>query len=543
MSTAAAATAPAADAAPPRAGGGAAANRGLPRGVALLIGLGCLPLPGLALVMSWSHPGYQFLTVGWLAAGWLMRRNWRELPEDLVPGTRVGSAILLGMAGFLAGLSTLLWSPWGGVLSAGLAVVGLAWWAGAWPAVRALLPGLVLALLCTPPPLGLDEMALDWLGVKTVSVASRLLMAMSVPHFVSLLSLEAPGLVLPLPSVRGLAHALPAVVAWAWGCAVWWRRPVWRGVLGVGAGAAFAVLAAVAATVFAVQGSVGARVDLFAGARGWLLVGGVAVVAGLLVASFDQLLQFVVAPVMVPEASPELGRTRMGAGPRLWQREAPRGMGRWGAWAFALLGLAQLPLTGLFLWHEFSEPSPLVSRLPASLIFQAPEPPQGWTQVAAPPPFFPPVPTNAATREIWYFARGDCYAAVTAEYPVRSTADFTQVFENADWRVVESRTRGGGPAEPPVWTYGLMQKGWLQVCGYWVGVLEENGRWTRAPVSRFSLLAPFRPRIQGAPALRVVAIAVGREPLDDTQREASGELFQALRAELGRQFTAGMRPR
>lgn len=542
MSTAAASAGPAPDALIERGSGVAAGARGLPRQAAMLVILGCVPLMTVALLLTWTHPAYRFAGLGWLAAGWLLRRNWRELPADLVPGTHAGSAVLLGASWVVAVLATIAWSPWGGVLAAASAATGLAWWAGAWPAVRALLPGLVLGLLCTPPPLGLDSAVLDWLGTKTVSAASRILLALAVPHFVGLHALEAPRLMMPMEPIRGMAAALPLVLAWGWFNTAWWRRPAWRGVLALGAGAVFTGLMAVLAVIVGVRGSVTNGVDLFAGARGWLLLGGVAVFAGALTTSFDQLIQFFASPGRDAQGRWATPVARVGSGPRLWVKSPSRGLARNGPWAFAVLGLAQVPLAALFLWHEFNPPAPLLSRLPPTAQLEPGPTPAGWTVTRTPPAYFPPPLTNAATRGVWFFERGRVHVSFTIEYPARSTEDFAPALELAGWGIADRRAFGPTPDVPAPWTGGVMQKSWLQLCAFWVAVLDEDGRWAAPEPRRLSLWAPFRPRVHGGAALRVFAVAAASEPLTETESAEAETLFQTLRAEVARQFLAALTP-
>ena len=536
-----ASTQPALGAPVPGAREAASRAGGLPRRSALLILAGSLPLVAVALVTATVQPGYQCFPLAVLAGSWLAWRGWRALAEDLVPGTRVGTALLLGAAFFLALIATLLWSIWAGVLAALLAVVGLAWWAGGWPAVRAVLPGLLLVALATPPPLAIDRAVLGWVGAKSVSAASHFLHALTVPHFVSGQALEVPGRSLPMEAMRSLVNTVPAVVAFAWFYAAWWRRSFWRGCLGMAAGAAFAVFVATLTVVFAVRGSFADGVDLFAGARGWLLVLGGAIVSCGLAASGDQLLQFLLAPA--PTGAPQFSvlGMRSGPGPRVWPKAPALGAAQWGAWAFAALGLVQVPLAGLYLWHELVPPASLVARLPSGAGFKLTEVTEPWVATPMPSALFPTLQTNAAARGLWFFDRGNLTVAVGLEYPVRAGESFTAPYERAGWRVVAQSHYPAAADGVPPWMDGLMQKDLVQLCGYWVGVGDEAGRWLAPPPPGPWLLAPFQARVRGPVALRVSVLAAGKEPFTAADREELTGLFETVRASLGRQFTAQLR--
>jgi hypothetical protein len=513
----------------------------LPERSARLIVGGSLPLLVVALLLTWQHPAYRFFPLAWLGGLWLMRRGWREMASDLVPGTRVGAALLLGLAWAMVAGSTLLWSAWGGATGALLAVAGLAWWAGGWPAVRVFLPGLLVIALAVPPPLGLDAALLDWLGAKSVSAASRLLHDRSVTHVVIGSNLEIPGVKLPLHSLSSLVNVLPAVAVCAVFYAAWLRRAWWRGVLMAPVAAACALALATLTVVYAVGASAAYKLDMVAGARGWFLLLAVMGIAAALVASLDQALEFLLSPVMEPlDGEPERV-PQGGPGPQLTVKTAPAGPARWGAWAFLVLGLVQAPLALLFLRHEFGPTARFASRLPATARFELAVTNQ-WTAVPVAPIYLPFPETNASTRAVWYFDSGKVAVALVADHPVAAGDDPLAAYERAGWRLAGQRQHPGAGAQPAPWAYGLMQKERGEVAAFCVGRMDESGRWLGPSEQGLSLLTPFRARRHGPAVLRIFALAVGKQELTDPDREQLEEFFHWARATLGRQFVSQLTP-
>ena len=511
-------------------------NGGVPRGLARAVALGCLPLAVSALAVGWNHPAYRFLPFAWAAAGWLMWRGWRAESGTLVPGSPRVAACLLGVALFWSACATVLWSPWGGTMAALTALAGLVWWAGGQQALSKVLPGLVLVALSTPLPLGWDRGGLQWLGGKMISAASRMLFGLEVPHLLARQWVELPRLTVPLDGLRELTNALPLVVAFSLCYPLCLRRSAWRCTLTVPVGAAVGVLSVLLAMVYAIRGSFREAADLTMGGRGFLLLTVCVTVACLLVASWDQFLEFLCSPIRPKKTAP--GQVAP-ASPtsQMLTATASAGWARMAAWSFLTLASVQAPLAAVFLWRELVPTPPLISRLPANTAFTLPPLPGTWRAVAAAPLYLTVPVTNTATRGVWFLTQDRLAAAVVLEYPVAAEANWLDYWDNAGWKVVSGRSQGVDGSGPP-WVEGSVQKDWAQAANYWLAECDEDGNWIRIALPRPTLLSPFQPRVSSTAFVRVHFVGGCREALTEADRRELGELFQTVRLELGRQVAA-----
>jgi hypothetical protein len=511
--------------------------------MALVIGLGCLPLGLVFLFQQWHRPAYRFFPLALLAGGWLLRRGWRSLTQELAAGSGLVAGALLGGALLVLAVSTLLWLPLGGAVAALLALWGLIWWRGGGPLLRALLPGLLLWLTLVPVPLAGESRLLTWLGRKLVGGASRLLYELDVSHFISADAVELPRLRLSLAEVCAPLNVLPGLLALSLFYMLWRRRSAGRTLLAMVAMAGFVVLAMAATVIAGVKISLAHQFDVFAGTRGGLLGLGMVLVCAVLLASFDQLLEVLLAPIAPTEEPGDPSLIREVTGPPLCPR------GRATAWAlglagaFALVGSAALPLGGLFYSHLRDMNRPPRANVVAQAVFSLPPTLGQWQQVAAPPVYVPDLKTNAAVVRTWYFESPELGAAVALEYPLRGCADPADQYALGGWTVWQRTVH---PVElkgvPPALELD-MQKDWFQVGTLWVGWLDGGGQWLVPAQAGPGLVERFKPKVAAPVLARLQVLGAGREDLSPEGKLRVAELFQAARGQLDQQYLSQLEKR
>lgn len=310
-------TAPAPAAAPtPRIGTGAAgrgADFWLPvaAGAAAAVALGPMlwEIGGRLIDTSYySHAPFYLAALAALA--W-----WRV--RDLPAGGRGAGSVRVAAAAWtvalvLAAYSAWIWTPWGGLVAALLAVAAAAYaWGGGefWGRVA---PCWLAAWLIVPPPVGLDGTVVLWLQGVATRWASAGLDVFGFRHLVAGNVVEAPGgnyfVEEACSGVNGLSAVLAAVALYS----VWNRRGLVRTLFTL-ATAAFWVLVANAVRVAGVV-LLADRYDLpvLEGA-GHEVIGAVTFAGALLLtASTDRLLLFLV-PGRKPAAVEDMSE--------LWTKE------------------------------------------------------------------------------------------------------------------------------------------------------------------------------------------------------------------------------
>ena len=508
----------------------------LRRRTAILIGVSCLPLLLAFLWNLWARPAYRFYPLALVGGLWLMRRGWRTLRDDLTPGSGVVVLGWLGASIVTLLVATLLWTPWGGAVGSLLALVGMIWWVGGWPLFRALLPGFVVLMAVVPPPLGMDTGLLEALGTKLVKAASRLLYELSVPHYLSGRAVELPGLRLALADVSALVNVLGSVMAFSLFYTLWRRRSVLRVVLTLLAAPAFTVLLVSAGVVAGIRLSLADHFDVFAGLRGAAIEAGILVVGAGLVISFDEVLTFLFAPLLLSRPRPNEQILREVSGPKLFlvgvgsQRAAAVGL------IFALVGVGQLILGGLFYLRLQESQQPLRSRLTPQASFSLPAQVGAWKQVDTMPIYLPALPVNATQLKVWYFELPEQAATVTLEYPLRGFENPVSQYRDADWIVWRQTPHGGSGADVPSGLEAEMQRNWIQVGALWVGALDETGRWLPLPGTKPVLFERFKPRVSDPVTARIQVLSCGREPLTADDRTKVAEFFQTVGRDLSAQI-------
>ena len=513
----------------------------LTKRTALLIGVGCLPLLLAFLWNLWSKPAFRFYPVALIAGLWLMRRGWRTLHEDLRPGS---SRMVLGWLGFAFAallVSTLLWTPWGGAVATLLALAGLIWWLGGWGLFRTLLPGLLMLAIVVRPPLGVGMSLLETFGTKLLKAASRMLYEMSVPHYISGTAIELPGLKLGFPEITALTNIIPSVIAFSLLYALWRRRSVVRVVLGLLVAPAFPVLLVSAAIIAGIRLSLADHFDVFAGMRGVAIQAGIFLVSAGLVVSFDEFLTFLFAPVLRSRSRPSQVVVREVSGPKLFPASVGSQRATVLGTAFAVVGVVELVLGGLFYARMMGLNAPLLSRLTPQSSFSLPTQIGQWKQADSAPIFLPDLPAEPTQLRVWYFEAADLAVAVTLDYPQRGFVNPVSQYQSLGWTVWRQTPRGGSAADTPSGMEAEMQRNWVQVGVLWVGACDEAGRWQPMPGRKPVLFERFKPRVSEPVAARIQLLSCGREAMTAEDRSKVAELFQVVGRDLSTQIKSQLK--
>jgi len=152
-----------------------------------------VPLLSEFFVNLWHQETEQFFPLALIGSGLLAWRGLSEVPVPLRGGTVPLTLVLLALFLLLTVVATLLWSPW---INVGAILVGaltLAWWLGAAPLIKAVLPAWLMFLTIIPPPLELGERFALFLQHNAVVGSSFLLSLLKIPHLRSGNILEIPG--------------------------------------------------------------------------------------------------------------------------------------------------------------------------------------------------------------------------------------------------------------------------------------------------------------------------------------------------------------
>lgn len=513
----------------------------LTKRTALLIGIGCLPLLLAFFWNLWSKPAFRFYPVAVIAGLWLLRRGWRTLHDDLRPGS--GRMVIgwLGLAFAALLVSTLLWTPWGGAVGTLLAVAGLIWWLGGWGLFRALLPGLLMLAIVVRPPLGVGTSVLETLGTKLLKAASRMLYEMSVPHYISGTAIELPSLKLSFSEITALTNIIPSVIAFSLLYALWRRRSVVRVVLGLLVVPAFPVLLVSAAIIAGIRLSLADHFDVFAGMRGVAIQAGIFLVSAGLVVSFDEFLTFLFAPVLRSRSRPSQVVVREVSGPKLFPTSVGSQRATVLGTAFAVVGVVELVLGGLFYARMMGLNAPLLSRLTPQSSFSLPTQIGQWKQADSAPIFLPDLPTEPTQLRVWYFEAADLAVAVTLDYPQRGFVNPVSQYQSLGWTVWRQTPRGGSAADTPSGMEAEMQRNWVQVGVLWVGACDESGRWQPMPGTKPVLFERFKPRVSEPVAARIQLLSCGREAMTAEDRSKVAELFQVVGRDLSTQIKSQLK--
>ena len=511
---------------------------GLNSRTATLLGLGFAPLLAVFLLSLWERPHYRFFPLALAGAVWLAWSRLKESRRSWAPGDAWVSGPLLGLAFLLLAVGTVLWSPWLGGMAGAVGLVGVVWWVGGWTLVRVVRPALLIALICLPPPVGLDSWFLDFLLRVGIAISSRLLDLFGVLHWLNGGVMEMSGHKLLVGVAGSGINWMPAVMA-AGLFFVLWRRLSFRRSLAMLAGNfAFALLGLVAFITLGAWLMSSRGTDISSG--GAHQVAGLVlflVEAGLVV-SLERLLVFFTSPIFAREPVKAMDA----AAPAQEIKPVPTpispSLGLAIGSAFALLGVAELGRGWMHHQQTLAQSAPPTSSLRADATFTLPEQIGEWTQTPSPAPVIEEVQTAGAVAKVWHYQRGNALVSVALDYPLRGHADAATSYIAHGWKAVQKVFQGGGGTNATAPAAGVELRKDLVTRGtLWSSTVDEDGRWWTAPAragwgERLKMTTRPQPS-----TCRVQVLLVGYKSPDPAERELVWQLFEGARAQLWRQIS------
>ncbi len=256
------------------------------------------PLPLLVLLPREfsGHADYAFAPFALVAAILIGRARVRRTAAIWPGNPTIGHAMVF-TAGLMLLAAAVLVSPWAAAMALLLTAAAVAWEMGGWPALRALIPALLLLGLCVPLPLDLDHNAVLVMARWSGRWTSHLLDLLGVDHVRSEQVIVFAGGRLDLFGILGGPFSPIALTALLLGLAQAPGRSWWRTLVFVVTGLAFlpVVTAAMAGARIAWAG--GAESDFVWAAAGTGL-------AAVLALSLDQWVGIPAVLALKPHAPP-----------------------------------------------------------------------------------------------------------------------------------------------------------------------------------------------------------------------------------------------
>jgi exosortase len=426
----------------------------------VVIGLCHLPLVVLQLHRMWQIECYRYFPFLLAAVGWLLWRQWHQLPvRPTCQPTRSSLATLLAGLGLLSA-AVLMGSPWLGTVAAIVSVLAVLLSFGRYAAAR-LTPAWSLLWLMLPLPFRWDQRLFLWLQGGTCEGGSRVLDAWGYNHVLAGYVLDVPGRQFLVEELGGGVQSLFALIAAAAVLAVWQNRGFIHGVLLVGCGVFWAVALNMVGAALTVVLLVARGVDVTDGGAGYLFDAGLFLAALLILLSTDRLLLFLgESPGVKPVEDDEGNLIGMPAGVA-GKSETPPGpeplsplpppAGRWGlrvlAAAFLVVGMLQAASWGVVAQRTNKAMAAAANagerdRVPLTDVLTAGSLPRSlgdWKAVGFQAETRTPESDLGHYSLVWRYADGRDDAAVSLDFPFAVRRDPGQGFELRGWEI-EART-------------------------------------------------------------------------------------------------------
>ena len=505
---------------------------GLTRRNAGLLAFGFAPLLLEFFANLWGRPHYQFFPMALAGAAFLAWSRLKEVSEPCEPGHGALTAALMGMSFCGVAAATALWSPWLASLAAVAGLAGVTWWVGGRERLQAVAPALVLLLTIIPPPLALDTQLMLSLQGLAARWSSRMLDMLGVANLLSGNVIELPRQKLLVAEACSGINSVLFSLAAALFYLMWLRRPVWRILVCLPCIVAAVLLGNVIRITLGGWLEFHRSVDILSGWRhevaGMVLV----VIYLALIASMDQLLEFLGQPLPepldaaeLPEENPPPGETL-----RVRRRLEPR----WGqavACAFAVLGVAEL---GRGWMHHHAQKVAFRmasdSGLRPGAAFTMPEQIGNWKRLNSAVPGHE-VETQGIFSHIWHYQRGQAVASVALDYPFRGYHDVTVCYTLQGWRIAREQRQGGQGTNSSMASVAVeMNREPVSQGLLWFSTVDEQGRCMETPAVAHKLLERWNLTGRVEPvSYRVQALMTGYSPPSPAEREAGRQLFDAAR--------------
>jgi exosortase len=452
-----------------------------------------------------------------------------------MPGRPWLTVLLIGLSLAGLGAAIALWSPWLAVLATVLWLVGVCWWLGGGPLLRACLPALALILTIIPPPFGLDTDLTTGLRSLAVGSSARLLDLAGVVQTTSGNIIELPTQKLLVEEACSGINSVLFMLATCLFYTLWLRRSSLRIVISLALTLSFVLLGNIFRIAFGAWLLYRHQVNLLEGWPHEVL--GLVLVAGYLalILSLDQALTFLASPIYEAELAEDDSEVPVPA------RQLLAISPRWGhaaAAAFLLLGFTGAAVG----WrHHVQAKQQFImaanTALPQGATFSLPEQLQEWRRLDAGAPTARKIETLGIYSHVWQYQRGALVATVALDYPFRGFHDVSICYQNAGWTIAEERQRGApGTGQPPlvelVMTREGLERGWLLY-----GTVNEQGAWQPLPQrgvqSRLSSA-----NANEAPTYRVQVLLTGYAPMTPAARQQAWQLFETARSQLWEQLAS-----
>jgi exosortase len=380
----------------------------------------------------WLRPHYQFfplVLLGSLVLAFLRLRDG----ERLAPGSPRWSWPLLALAWFVLVLAELLYSSWLAAVAALALLAAALFTLGGGRLLRAALPAWLLLWLAVPPPFELDRSLILGLQSLTARWSSSALDVLGVLHVMAGNVVESSGRRLLVEEACSGVNSLFSVLA----CTVFFvllaRRPFPWSLTLIAAAIAWVLAANVARVVFVTYASVRWGIDLTSGWRhdalGLLLFA----LALVLLASTDQLLQFLLKPATPgrPKHEPAVAAAETATGCGL-----PWGVAGGLSAAYALLLAGHLSLYGI--GREagvVTAPGPVAAAVDGLDADTLPERCEHWQRLG-----FAHETRNLGSafgeRSVtWTYHLGQNAGAVSLDYSFPGWHDLTRCYTGQGWRI------------------------------------------------------------------------------------------------------------
>ena len=262
-----------------------------PLSIALLVGVGFVPLMYWHIVGLLERPHYQFLLLLPVAL-WLLISTVPATKRNAVSNSAsVISILLLAIAALGLGFATWAWSPWIAAVSSLTAFSGILLGCGGWQTFQHWIPVWVFCWILVPLPFGMDEDLIVQLRVVTTRMTSAVLDQLGILHQSYASVIQLPQKPLFIADACSGIHSLYVLLAMALFLSMMLRRSILHSVLLVCSTFGLVLIENVSRVVI-VAAALGWNRDLSFGTRHTVLGVTLFCLSALLILSIDQFLMF-----------------------------------------------------------------------------------------------------------------------------------------------------------------------------------------------------------------------------------------------------------
>ena len=262
-----------------------------PFSIALLVGVGFVPLMYWHIVGLLERPHYQFLLLLPVAL-WLLISTVPATKTNTVSNSAaVISVLLLAIAALGLGFATWGWSPWIAAISSLAAFSSVILGCGGWQRFQHWIPVWVFCWILVPLPFGMDEDLIVRLRVVTTRMTSAVLDQLGILHQSYASVIQLPQKPLFIADACSGIHSLYVLLAMALFLSMMLRRSILHSILLVFSTFGLVLIENVTRVVI-VAAALGWNRDFSFGTRHTVLGVILFCLSALLILSIDQFLMF-----------------------------------------------------------------------------------------------------------------------------------------------------------------------------------------------------------------------------------------------------------